>query len=62
MPKIVQISATTTEGDQVPTLFALDDEGRMWLARITSAGRPARSWVEVDPPGKKTNNDSDSEQ
>jgi len=59
MPRIVQISATTTEGDKVPTVFALDEEGRIWRARITSVGRPTQQWVEVEPPGKNTNNDND---
>lgn len=59
MPKIVQISATTTDGDKVPTVFALDDEGRIWRARINSSGRPTKQWIEVALPGFDSDDNSD---
>lgn len=59
MPKIVQIAATTTDGDKVPTLFALDDEGRMWRARINSLGKPTKEWVEVLGPDVAPGDHSD---
>lgn len=60
MAKIVQISAVTVGTHTVPTLFALDDEGRMWKARVSVKGTPLREgWLEVPGPEAEFLSESD---